>query len=100
MKNSKTIEKILLFAAVSAVLVLILGFFDSSIYGSQSAKKLWLEQFENGPVTVVFITAPPDTERIVDARLISAESSGLVLRLPKERIKFFPYANIISVDPK
>ena len=76
------------------------GLFSSSIYGNQETKRPWLEQFENGPVTITFITAPPEKEKIVDARLISVETCGLVLRLPKDRNKFFPYANIISVDPK
>jgi hypothetical protein len=100
MKNLKTIEKILLLTSVIVALILVAGLFDSSIYGNQVSKSPWLEQFVNGPVTVVFISAPPDSEKMVDARLISVEPSGLVLRIPKERIKFFPYANIVSVDPK
>ena len=95
-----TFDRILLFLSLFLVLVLVVGLFDSSIYGNQQSRRPWLEQFESGPVTVIFIEAPPDKERIVDARLISVESSGLVLRLPKDRIKFFPYANIVSVDPK
>ena len=100
MKNTKTIEQILLFATVFIIIVLVAGLFPSTIYGNQETKKSWLEQFENGPVTVTFITAPPEKKRIIDARLISVETCGLVLRLPKDRNKFFPYANIISVDPK
>ena len=100
MKKLMTFERILLFSSVFLVLVLVVGLFDSSTYGNQEPKRPWLEQFESGPVTVIFIKAPPDKERIVYARLISVEPSGLVLRLPKDRIKFFPYANIVSVDPK
>ena len=100
MKKLMTFDRILLFLSLFLVLVLVVGLFDSSIYGNQQSRRPWLEQFESGPVTVIFIEAPPDKERIVDARLISVESSGLVLRLPKDRIKFFPYANIVSVDPK
>lgn len=100
MKKSKTIERILLFVVLLFAVVLIVEFLPSSIYGNQQSKRPWLEQFENGPVTIIFITAPPDKERMVDARLISVESSGLVLKLPKDRNKFFPYANIVSVDPK
>jgi hypothetical protein len=100
MKNSKNIERILLLFIVFIGIFLVSGFFPSSIYGNQETKRPWLEQFENGPVTVTFITAPPEKEKIIDARLISVETCGLVLRLPKDRNKFFPYANIISVDPK
>ena len=100
MKNTKTIEKILLLGTVFISILLVSGLLPSSIYGNQQTKRPWLEQFENGPVTVTFITTPPEKERIIDARLISVEIGGLVLRLPKDRNKFFPYANIISVDPK
>ncbi len=100
MKKTKTIEKILLLVTVLIAIFLVAGLFPSSIYGNQATKSHWLKQFENGPVTVTFITKPPEKERIIDARLISVETSGLVLRLPKDRNKFFPYANIISVDPK
>jgi len=100
MKNSKTTVRILLFAGLLVALVLFAGMFDSSIYGNQVSRTFWLGQYENGPVKVVFIKAPPESERIVNARLILVETSGLVLRLPKESNKFFPYANIISVDPR
>jgi hypothetical protein len=100
MKNKKTFGKILLLVTVFTCIFLVTGLFPSSIYGNQETKRPWLEQFENGPVTVTFFTNPPEKERIADARLISVETCGLVLRLPKDRNKFFPYANIISVDPK
>jgi hypothetical protein len=100
MKNAKTIEKILFLVTVTAAFVLVAGSLDSSTYGNQQLKRPWLEQFENGPVSIHFVTPPVAKSRIVNARLISVEENGLVLRLPEDRNKFFPYANIVSVDPK
>ncbi len=100
MKKSKALERILLLAVILMAVVLVSGLFDSSIYGNQETRKPWLEQFESGAVKITFTIAPPDSERVVDARLLYVEENGLVLRLPKDRIKFFPYSNIISVDPK
>ena len=67
---------------------------------SNEESKSWLSRFEGGPVSVTFITAPPEKDKTEDARLIFAESSGVVLRFPKERDKFFPYTNIVVIDPK
>lgn len=100
MKKSKKISRILVSAVVLLSLILVTGLLPSSIYGNQAARRSWLMQFENGPVTINFVAAPPAKSRIVDARLISVESNGLVLRLSKDKDKFFPYANMISVDPK
>ncbi len=82
------------------VLIILALFLARPLYSNQINARLWLMQFENGPVTVTFITAPPDKGRIIEARLIAVETSGLVLRLPQERDKFYPYSNMISVDPK
>lgn len=100
MENSKRTNGILLGLVLLAVLIIMIGLFTAPIYGIQTAKRPWLMQFENGPVTVTFITIPPEKEKIIDARLISVETCGLVLRLPKDRNIFYPYANIISIDPK
>ena len=99
MKNLKpfiSVHAILfLFALFISVLVL-----SGPIYSNQISAGHWLMQFENGPVTVTFATTPPGKDKIIDARLLAVESSGLVLRLPKDRDKFYPFSNIISVDPK
>ena len=100
MENSKRTSSVLLGLVLLVALIIMIGLFIAPIYGIQTAKRSWLMQFENGPVTINFVAAPPEKSLIVNARLISVESNGLVLRLSKERDKFFPYANIISVDPK
>ena len=81
-------------------LIILAGLLTGPIYSNQTYASPWLMQFENGPVTVTFITAPPGKDRIIEARLLAVENSGLVLRLPQDRDKFYPYSNIISVDPK
>ena len=100
MKNSKKTVKIVLIMVAFFVVIFVVGLLSEPIYGNQIARKPWLMQFENGPVTITFVKAPPGKDMIVDARLISVEALGLVLRLPKDRDKFYPFANIISVDPK
>lgn len=99
MKNLKpipTIPVVLIFSVLLICLLLLSG----PIYSNQSISRAWLSQFENGPVTVTFSTAPPGKDAIIDARLLAVENSGLVLRLPQDRDKFYPYSNIISVNPK
>lgn len=100
MENKKNAGKIIVGIVALAAVIFVVGLLSAPIYGSQIVRKAWLMQFENGPVTITFVTPPPEKEKIVDARLISVENSGLVLRLSKDRDKFYPYANIISVDPK
>jgi len=81
-------------------LIILAGLLTGPIYSNQTYASPWLMQFENGPVTVTFITAPPAKQKVIEARLIAVETSGLVLRLPQENDKFYPYAGILSVDPK
>jgi hypothetical protein len=99
MKNLKPIPTIPLVLFLSVLLICVL-LLSGPIYSNQAISRAWLSQFENGPVTVTFSTAPPGKERIIDARLLAVENSGLVLRMPKDRDKFYPFSNIISVDPK
>ncbi len=82
------------------VIVAVLAALAGPMYAESSARQPWLSQFERGPVSVTFISALPGKDRTVEARLISVESFGVVLRLQSERDKFFSYANIVSIDPK
>ena len=100
MTMSRRTGRILVAVVALAAVISAVGAFAVPGYGDESSRSLWLSQFEGGPVTVTFISAPPEKSRIMQAKLISAEISGLVLRFPKERDKFFSYACIISVDPK
>ncbi len=59
----------------------------------------WLSPYEGGAVRVTFVIVPPDLEKIFTFRLVKAEQTGLVLRFGNKRTLFFPYSNIISVEP-
>lgn len=85
---------------IIAVVSIIAALSGSMYAGTSEESKSWLSRFEGGPVSVTFITAPPEKEKTEDARLIFAEPSGIVLRFPKERDKFYPYTNIVVIDPK
>jgi hypothetical protein len=100
MDNSKRTSNLFLGLVSLAALIIVVGLFSVPIHGGQPAQRSWLMQFENGPVTVNFVAAPVAKSRLVDARLISVEENGLVLRLSQDKDKFYPYANIISIDPK
>jgi hypothetical protein len=99
MKDKKFTHGVLFVLVLFALIILALPL-TRPLYSSQINARLWLMQFENGPVKVTFIEAPPAKDKILEARLIAVETSGLVLRLPQERDKFYPYSNMISVDPK
>ena len=101
MYNTKRAGRIIVgLAGIIAVISIIAALVRPIYADSTETNKPWLSRFEGGPVSVTFITAPPEKDKTIDARLIFVEASGIVLRFPKERDKFFPYANIISVDPK
>jgi hypothetical protein len=100
MDKSKRKVNLLMAAVFLAVLVIVGGIFSIPIHGNQPVQRSWLKQFENGPVMINFVSAPIAKTTYVEARLISVEENGLVLRLTQEKDKFFPYANIISIDPK
>jgi len=59
---------------------------------------LWLSHFVGDEVVVTFAVSPSDMGRAVKARLMDAETPGIVLKLGAEEI-FFSFANIISVEP-
>ncbi len=59
----------------------------------------WLTHFAGGPVKVTFAEQPPDLEHVAKAVLVYVEQGGLVLRFPEQKEKFYPYANIISIEP-
>ena len=63
------------------------------------AEPLWLSKFEGKLVRVTFVQAPPDLEKTFTCPLIKAEQSGIVLRFGNQRQLFYPYNNIICVDP-
>ena len=101
MLNTKRAGRIIIGLIGIIAVISIIAALSGPMYAETSEEsKSWLSRFEGGPVSVTFITAPPEKTKTEDARLIFVEASGIVLRFPRERDKFFPYANIISVDPK
>jgi hypothetical protein len=84
------------FILVIAVVAVLVGPMDARA----TAAGHWLEKFALGPVSVTFITPPPGKDQTANARLISVESSGVVLRFANESDTFYSYANIVSITPK
>jgi hypothetical protein len=60
---------------------------------------LWLSRYEGQLVRTTFATTPPDLDKIFTTRLVKAEQTGIVLIFGNRRTVFFPYSNIISVEP-
>lgn len=100
MNESTNTKRILLVLLGLFVLVLVAGLFCGPIYGTQTQRAHWLENYTNGPVQVTFIVPPPNKELMVTCRLIAVEQSGVVLRMANESNKFYPYSNITCIDPK
>jgi hypothetical protein len=59
----------------------------------------WLSKYEGQLVRTTFATTPPDLDKIFTTRLVKAEQTGIVLIFGNRRTVFFPYSNIISVEP-
>ena len=101
MLSTKRAGKIIIGLVGIIAVISIIASLSRPMYAETSQERnTWLSRFDGGPVSVTFITAPPEKEKTVDARLIFAEPSGVVLRFPKERDKFYPYTNIVVIDPK
>ncbi len=65
----------------------------------RTAEPLWLSKFEGKLVRVTFAETPPDLDKQFTCPLIKVEQTGIVLRFGNQRQLFFPYSNIICVDP-
>jgi hypothetical protein len=60
---------------------------------------LWLSRYEGQLVRTTFLETPPDLDKIFTTRLVRAEPTGIVLTFGNRRTVFFPYSNIISIEP-
>ncbi len=67
-------------------------------YTRKDSGDTWLSHFLGNEVVVTFVVAPLEMERSVIARLMGAETAGIVLVFGTSEI-FFSYGNIISVEP-
>ena len=59
----------------------------------------WLEQFKGKVVKVTFCNVPPDKKQIEEVRLDSIEANGIVVKYSSPNQIFYPFSNIISIDP-
>ena len=64
----------------------------------RGGERLWLSHFVGDHVVVTFAVPPPDMARAVKARLMDADTPGVVLKLGRDEI-FFSFAGIVSVEP-
>ncbi len=92
-KNGRCVAAVVLIGMVLGVVALAAPRSGRSEHGG-----LWLSHCVGNQVTVTFTVAPPDMARTVTAKLMDAETPGIVLKLGKDEI-FFSYANIICVEP-
>jgi hypothetical protein len=67
--------------------------------GFTNSVTTWLNQYDCGMVRITFVTAPADLQTISTLRLVKAGNSGIVLTYGNNRMVFFPYNNIISIEP-
>lgn len=93
-KNAKPLIPLLVVVAVFVALI------ANGATSSQKHKTgdLWLSHFVGDEVIVTFISAPPDMGKSAKAKLMDAESAGVVLKFEEKEI-FFTFANIIAVEP-
>lgn len=83
--------------ACGLTLVLVGTVFASRVSVQKKMGDLWLTHHVGDQVIVSFIKAPPDMGQSVKAKLMDAETPGIVLQFGREEI-FFAFSNIISVE--
>ena len=63
----------------------------------------WLSQYKGQTVKITFVSAPShlatDLSRISYFRLIEACDAGVVIGFRPNRTVFFPYSQIVSIEP-
>ena len=66
-------------------------------------KSQWLSQYEGKRVRITFVEAPThiasDLRKIQYLDLVDAGPTGIVIGIRPERTVFFPYEQIISIEP-
>jgi hypothetical protein len=90
-----------IFAIISAVICLIL-FAGLSIKPTQAQIRTatnWLNQYEGKIIQVTFNSVPPGKDQIEKVRLVSVESTGIVVKYEGPNAIFYTFSNIIAVDP-
>ena len=103
-KNKKMI---LLCAVVAAVICLTVILVRPSSAGlvkpMMPFSGHWLSQYEGQNVRITFVSAPlhlaSDFNRITYLRLIEADETGIVVGFRPQRTVFFPYSQIVSIEP-
>ena len=59
----------------------------------------WLNQYEGKIIQVTFNSVPPGKNQIEKVRLVSVESTGIVVKYEGPNAIFYTFSNIIAVDP-
>jgi hypothetical protein len=105
---TKNIKAILLFIGIAAVIFFagILtrpGYTAMNNNSSRPRIGQWLSQYEGQTVKITFISAPihiaADLEKISSLTLLEAGQNGIVVTFRPQRTVFFPYSQIISIEP-
>lgn len=104
----KNFKIILLCAGFMVVicLVLVLARPTYANLGYEMAKTWtgpWLTQYEGQKVKITFVEAPihvaKDLKKISDLELVEAGPTGIVVGFRPQRTVFFPYYQIMSIEP-
>ena len=59
----------------------------------------WLEQFEGKIIQVTFNSVPPGKDQIEEVRLVSVQSTGIIVKYQSPNAIFYTFSNIIAIDP-
>ena len=100
MEKIKSKYRIIILCSVLLAILLIVGVLSRPSYANQPSQKFWLSSYEGKMAVVTFITKPPEMEQVSRGRLIGVESTGVILRFSGTNNVFYPYSNIISIDPE
>ena len=87
---------------ICSALVFLTFLAGSSIKPTQAQIRTtphWLSQYEGKIIEVTFDTNPPGKLSIEKVRLVSVESTGIVVKYDSPNAIFYTFSNIVAIDP-
>ena len=80
-------------------LIFLAGFSMKPTQAQIRTASHWLNQYEGKIIQVTFNSVPPGKNQIEKVRLVSVESTGVVVKYDSPNAVFYTFSNIIAIDP-
>ena len=100
MKTIQNHYKAVIFCSILVGLIFLAGLSIKPTHANQiRIEPHWLNQYEGKIIEVIFDINPSGKLRMERVRLVSVESTGIVVKYDSPNAIFYTFSNIISIDP-